>query len=141
MSQKSIAWSYDICKLTINAMKILIKKKKLNWWTSILWIAVFFPTDAPIDARTDAQKSLSAAVGSTVTLQCAVDSNPLAGYEWYRSNQLVSNQRDYSFTLSSLALLGSYTCRATNSRGSIELRYTLSQGILTIYHFNHQFCS
>lgn len=92
---------------------------------------LFFPTDAPIDARTDAQKSLSAAVGSSVDLVCAVDANPSASYEWYRSNQLVSNQRAYSFTLSSLALLGSYTCRATNSRGSIELRYTLSQGILT----------
>eukprot|EP00105_Crassostrea_gigas_P036163 XP_019920311.1 PREDICTED: hemicentin-1 [Crassostrea gigas] len=82
---------------------------------------------APIDARTDAQKSLSAAVGSTVSLVCAVDANPVASYEWYRSNQLVSNQREYTFALSSLALLGSYTCKATNSRGSVELRYTLSE--------------
>uniref|UniRef100_A0A8W8J7G4 Ig-like domain-containing protein n=1 Tax=Magallana gigas TaxID=29159 RepID=A0A8W8J7G4_MAGGI len=91
---------------------------------------------APIDARTDAQKSLSAAVGSTVSLVCAVDANPVASYEWYRSNQLVSNQREYTFALSSLAKLGSYTCKATNSRGSVELRYTLSEGILTINHFN-----
>ena len=104
----------------------------------IIEIAVFFPTDAPIDARTDAQKSISAAVGSTVSLVCAVDANPVASYEWYRSNQLVSNQREYTFALSSLALLGSYTCKATNSRGSVELRYTLSEGILTINHFSHQ---
>uniref|UniRef100_K1REW3 Lachesin n=1 Tax=Magallana gigas TaxID=29159 RepID=K1REW3_MAGGI len=92
----------------------------------------------PIDARTDAQKSISAAVGSTISLVCAVDANPVASYEWYRSNQLVSNQREYTFALSSLALLGSYTCKATNSRGSVELRYTLSEGILTINHFSHQ---
>ncbi|XP_065932028.1 platelet binding protein GspB isoform X4 [Magallana gigas] len=83
---------------------------------------------APIDARTDAQKSLSAAVGSTVSLVCAVDANPVASYEWYRNSQPVSNQRQYTFTLSSLTQLGSYNCRATNSRGSVQLQYTLSQG-------------
>lgn len=104
----------------------------------IIRIAVFFPTDAPIDARTDAQKSLSAAIGSTVSLVCAVDANPVASYEWYRNSLLVSNQRIYTFTLGNQELLGSYTCRATNSRGSVQLQYTLSQGILTIYHFSHQ---
>uniref|UniRef100_A0A8W8KZ99 Ig-like domain-containing protein n=1 Tax=Magallana gigas TaxID=29159 RepID=A0A8W8KZ99_MAGGI len=83
---------------------------------------------APIDARTDAQKSLTAAVGSTVSLVCAVDANPVASYEWYRNSQPVSNQRQYTFTLSSPDLVGSYTCKATNSRGSVELGYTLSQG-------------
>ncbi|XP_052674345.1 hemicentin-1-like isoform X2 [Crassostrea angulata] len=83
---------------------------------------------APIDARTDAQKSLTAAIGSTVSLVCAVDANPVASYEWYRNSQPVSNQRQYTFTLSSPDLVGSYTCKATNSRGSVELGYTLSQG-------------
>lgn len=133
MPQEFIAWSYDIWNLKTNEMKI-------NLWTHVTnhRNCCFFPTDAPIDARTDAQKSLSAAVGSTVSLVCAVDANPVASYEWYRNNQLVSNQREYTFALSSQALLGSYNCRATNSRGSVQLQYTLSQGILTIYHFSHQ---
>lgn len=113
---------------------------KINLWTHETnhRNCCFFPTDAPIDARTDAQKSLTAAVGSTVSLVCAVDANPVASYEWYRNSQPVSNQRQYTFTLSSPDLVGSYTCKATNSRGSVELLYTLSQGILTIYHFSHQ---
>lgn len=133
MPQEFIVWSYDIWNLTTNAMKINLWTHETNHRN-----CCFFRTDAPIDARTDAQKSLSAAVGSTVSLVCAVDANPVASYEWYRNNRLVSNQRIYTFTLGSLELLGSYTCRATNSRGSVQLQYTLSQGILTIYHFSHQ---
>nr|XP_022325050.1 hemicentin-1-like isoform X41 [Crassostrea virginica] len=84
---------------------------------------------APLDVRTEAQKQVSASVGSTVTLVCEVDSNPSASYQWYRSNVQVSSQKEYTFSLSSLALLGSYTCRASNSLGTQDLRFTVSQAV------------
>nr|XP_022324737.1 hemicentin-1-like isoform X38 [Crassostrea virginica] len=84
---------------------------------------------APLDVRTEAQKQVSATVGSTVTLVCEVDSNPSASYQWYRSNVQVSSQKEYTFSLSSLALLGSYTCRASNSLGTQDLRFTVSQAV------------
>ncbi|XP_048778626.2 hemicentin-1-like isoform X2 [Ostrea edulis] len=82
---------------------------------------------SPVDARTDSQKSLSVSVGSTVTLVCEVDANPSASYQWYRSSSLVGSQKQYSFSVTSSTLLGLYTCRATNSQGSRNMEFILSQ--------------
>lgn len=109
---------------------------QFNESTAVFHRFLSLPLDAPLDVRTEAQKQVSASVGSTVTLVCEVDSNPSASYQWYRSNVQVSSQKEYTFSLSSLALLGSYTCRASNSLGTQDLRFTVSQGttLVSVYH-------
>lgn len=118
---------------------------QFNESTAVFHRFLSLPLDAPLDVRTEAQKQVSATVGSTVTLVCEVDSNPSASYQWYRSNVQVSSQKEYTFSLSSLALLGSYTCRASNSLGTQDLRFTVSQGttLISLYqitlHYDHRF--
>ncbi|XP_062603011.1 hemicentin-1-like isoform X19 [Saccostrea cucullata] len=83
---------------------------------------------APVDARTEAQKIVTATVDTAVTLSCNVDANPTASFQWYRNSQLVGSQQTYTFTFSGTDTQGVYTCRATNSVGSQDLQFTVSQG-------------
>ncbi|XP_061169583.1 hemicentin-1-like [Saccostrea echinata] len=84
---------------------------------------------APVDVRGEAEKTVTATVNSQVTLTCSVDANPTATYQWYRNSQLVGSQQQYTFSYGGTNSQGDYTCRATNSIGSRDLLFTVSQAV------------
>uniref|UniRef100_A0A5F8G1I0 Ig-like domain-containing protein n=1 Tax=Monodelphis domestica TaxID=13616 RepID=A0A5F8G1I0_MONDO len=54
------------------------------------------------------------ATGINVTLSCVADSNPPAQFTWLQNGQPVSNSASFSI-ITSLNVIGNYTCIATNS--------------------------
>ena len=91
-------------------------------WSKETPILTWYWPEVPLSAPSFTKHPASGtyAYGATVTLSASASGNPAPSYQWYQNGTLLVGKTGQSiaFTMGSSSV-GTYTCKATNSRGSV----------------------
>ena len=85
-------------------------------------IETVYPLIKPSFISLPTTDELSVDFGSPLTLPCQADGNPIPTYEWYKDGILIPGATRPSLHIHEALPnnRGNYSCKATNSEGTIE---------------------